>query len=93
MKSRVVEIVDIVALKFASDEAARWKVGILEPLFYSQYELAMPNLSVETSLPEVNLENLHYCRFIRIALIIKVQDQERSMCLISNMRFLASCAY
>ena len=38
-------------------------------------------------------QNLHYCRFIRIALIIQVQNQERSMRLISNMRFLASCAY
>ena len=31
-----VAIVDIVSLKFASDEAAGWKVDILEPLFYSQ---------------------------------------------------------
>jgi len=33
LKSRVVEleIVDTVPLKFASDEAARWKVDILEP--------------------------------------------------------------
>ena len=53
----------------------------------------MPDLSVETSLPKVNWENLHYCRFIRIALIIQVQNQERSMRLISNMHFLASCAY
>ena len=73
MKSRVAEIVDIVSLKFASDEAA--------------------NLSVETSLPEVNWENLHYCHFIRIARIIQVQNQERSMRLMSNMRFLARCAY
>ena len=36
MKSRIVEIVDNVSLKFASDEAAGWKVDILEPLFYSQ---------------------------------------------------------
>ena len=27
---------DIVSLEFASDEAAGWKVDILEPLFYSQ---------------------------------------------------------
>ena len=33
MKSRVVEIVDVVSLNFASDEAAGWKVDILEPLF------------------------------------------------------------
>ena len=32
----VVEIVDNVSLKFASNEAAGWKVDILEPLFYSQ---------------------------------------------------------
>ena len=55
MKSRVrgqvVEIVDIVSSKFASDEAAGWKVDVLEPLFYSQ-QLAMPDLSVEASLPE-----------------------------------------
>ena len=51
----------------------------------------MPNLSVKTSLPKVNRENLHYCHFIRIALIIQVQNQERSMHF--NMRFLASCAY
>ena len=50
----------------------------------------MPDLSVETTLPEVNL---HYCHFIRIALIIQVRNQERSMRLISNMRFLANCAY
>ena len=31
----LVEIVDIVLLQFASDEAAGWKVDILEPLFYS----------------------------------------------------------
>ena len=53
----------------------------------------MPDLSVETSLPKVNWENLHYYRFIRIPLIIRVQNQERGMHLISNMRFLASCAY
>ena len=28
--------IDIVSLKFASDEAAGWKFDILEPLFYSQ---------------------------------------------------------
>ena len=56
MKSWVAEIVNIVSLKFACDEAA--------------------NLSVETSLPNVNWENLHYCRFIRIAHIIQVQNQE-----------------
>ena len=50
MKSRVIEIVNIVSLKFASDEAAGCKVDILEPLFYSQL-LAMPDLSIETSLP------------------------------------------
>ena len=48
----------------------------------------MPDLSVETSLPKVNWENLHYCRLFRIALIIQVQNQERTMRLISNMRFL-----
>ena len=48
---------------------------------------------VETSLFEVNWENLHYCRLIRIAFIVQVQNQERGMCLISNMHFLASCAY
>ena len=48
----------------------------------------MPDLSVETSLPKV-----HYCGFIRIALIIQVQNQKRSMRLITNMCFLASyCA-
>ena len=36
MKSQVVEIVHIVSLKFTSDEAAGWKVDILEPLFYSK---------------------------------------------------------
>ena len=36
MKIRIIEIVDNVLLKFASDEAAEWKVDILEPLFYSQ---------------------------------------------------------
>ena len=36
LKSRVIEIVDVASLKFASDEAAGWKVDILEPLFYSQ---------------------------------------------------------
>ena len=36
MKSQIVEIVDIVSLKFDSDEAAGWKADILEPLFYSQ---------------------------------------------------------
>jgi len=52
MKSRIVEIVDNVSLKFASDEAAGRKVDILEPLFYGQYvKLALPNLFVETSLP------------------------------------------
>ena len=30
-KSWVVEVVDVVPLKFASDEAAGWKVDILEP--------------------------------------------------------------
>ena len=50
MKSRIVEIVDNVSLKFASDEAAGWKVDILEPRFYSQY-FALPNLFIETSLP------------------------------------------
>ena len=34
--SRVLDIVDIVSLKFDNDEAAGWKVDILEPLFYSQ---------------------------------------------------------
>ena len=53
----------------------------------------MPNVFVETSLSQVYWENLHYCRLIRIALIIQVQNQEKSMRLISNMRFLASCAY
>jgi len=33
MKSQIVEIVDNVLLKFASDEAAGWKVDILELLF------------------------------------------------------------
>ena len=32
----IVEIVNILSLQFASDEAAGWKVDILEPLFYSQ---------------------------------------------------------
>ena len=50
MKSRIVEIVDNVSLKFASDEAAGRKVDILEPLFHSQ-QLALPNLFIETSLP------------------------------------------
>ena len=50
MKSQIVEIVDNVSLKFASDEAAGWKVDILEPLFYS-HQFALPNLFVETSLP------------------------------------------
>ena len=38
VESSVVVIVDIVSLKSASDEAAGWKVDILdlEPLFYSQ---------------------------------------------------------
>ena len=36
MESQVVEVVNIVSLKFASDEATGWKVDILEPLFYSQ---------------------------------------------------------
>ena len=36
LKSQVIEIVDIVLLKFASNEAAGWKVDILEPLFYGQ---------------------------------------------------------
>ena len=52
----------------------------------------MPDLFV-VSLPQVNWENLHYCRLIRFALIIEVQNQERSVRLISNMRLLASCAY
>ena len=39
----------------------------------------MPNLSVVTSLPKVNCKNLRYCHFIRIVLIIQVQNQERSM--------------
>ena len=51
----------------------------------------MPDLFVETSLL-TKWENLHYCRLIRIALIILVQIQEKSMRLISNMRFLASRA-
>ena len=51
----------------------------------------MPDLSVETCMPKINWENLHYCRFIRVALIIQVQNQEKSTYLISNMRFLASC--
>ena len=41
MKSQVVDIVDIVSLKFASDEAAGWKVELLEPLFYHQYQIAL----------------------------------------------------
>ena len=53
MKSRVLENVGIVLLKFATDEAAGWKVDILEPLFYSQ-QLAIPDLAIETSLPKVN---------------------------------------
>ena len=57
----------------------------------------MPDVFVEHaetsySLLEVNWENLHYCRLIRIARIIQVQNQE-SMRLINNMCFLASCAY
>ena len=39
MKSQVVDIVDIVSLKFASDEAAGWKVEHMEPLFYHQYQI------------------------------------------------------
>ena len=35
-------------------------------------------------------QSYNYCRLIRIALM---QNQERSMRLISNMCFLASCAY
>ena len=50
MKNRIVEIVDNVSLKVTSDEAVGWKVDILEPLFYSKL-LALPNLFVETSLP------------------------------------------
>ena len=38
-------------------------------------------------------ENLHYRRLITVALIIQVQNQKRSICLISNMRFLDSCVY
>ena len=53
----------------------------------------MPDLSVETSLANIKRENLHYCCFIRILLIIQVQNQERSLRLISNMRFLASYTY
>ena len=34
MKSQIIEIVNNVSLKFASDEAAGRKVDILEPLFY-----------------------------------------------------------
>ena len=33
MKSRVVEIVDIVSLKFASDEATEWQVGKQSQIF------------------------------------------------------------
>ena len=43
-------IVDNVSLKFTSDEAARQKVDILELLLHSQL-LALPNLFIETSLP------------------------------------------
>ena len=46
----IVEIVNIVSLQFASDEAAGLKVDILEPLFYSQ-SLSLFDLFVETSLP------------------------------------------
>ena len=53
----------------------------------------MPDLSVETSLPKVKWENLHYCHFSRIALIIQVQNQEKSMRLISNMRFFVEKWY
>ena len=53
MKSQIVEIVNKVPLKFASDEDAGWKVDVLELLFYSQSLawLALPNLFIETSLP------------------------------------------
>ena len=105
-------MVNILLLKFTSDEAAGWKVDILEPLFYGHY-LAMPDLFVETSLvscpdyfsrvrkmwsgnetktslPKVRWKNLHCCCLIKIALTFQVQNQERSMLLISNMHFLAS---
>ena len=79
-----VEIVDIVSLKFASDEAAGLTSWNRYLTCYAQ------PVCIETSLPKVRK---HYCCFIRIALIIQVQKQERTMRLISNMRFLASCAY
>ena len=55
----------------------------------------MPDLSVETSLPKVNWENVHYCRFIRSVLIIQVQNQERSMRLLTHVygNSMAKIAY
>ena len=35
-EDQVVEIVDLVSFKFASDEAAGWKVDIMDSLFYIQ---------------------------------------------------------
>ena len=68
-RSQVVKIVDVISLKFGSDEAAQWKAVILELLFYSQ-QLLTPSLSIETSLPKVNL---HCCCFIWIVLIIALE--------------------
>ena len=90
MKSRIVEIVDIVslAMKPLGENLTSWN---------RYFIVALPNLFVETSLPTqgqvlILVENLqvHNCQ---IALIIQVQNRERSMHLICNMHLIASCAY
>ena len=49
----------------------------------------MPNMLVETGLPKVYWENLHYCHLISIALIIQVQNQEKKHALSKQYALLS----
>ena len=84
MKGRVVKIVDIVVLKFASDEAAECKVDILEPLLF--IETSLPNTTVV--LLELHLLsrckpgkrctfNKQYALLSQLRLLTRVYDRQQ----------------
>ena len=55
--------------------------------------ISTPPMAAMTAMTAAENLQVHYCcLIIRIALIIQVQNQERSMHL-SNVHFIASCAF
>ena len=85
-KNRVIDIVNIVFLnslgmKLLGEELTSWNH------YFIVNNFARP---VHRNWLLILVKNLHCCQ---IALIIQMQNPQRSMRLITNVRLIASCAY